>query len=163
MRRLLIGVAVVACAGLLSPVAALAQGQAGPPPGMTDEWLLHHRGAAPAPRAYPPGGAVQGRPYAGRAYGDHWRYQGYGVGAGIAGLAAGALVGGALVASQQGYYQPPADDYYADAPVGDAYRPPEAYPAESPDAEDYCIRTYRSYDPRSGTYMGYDGYRHPCP
>jgi hypothetical protein len=25
------------------------------------------------------------------------------------------------------------------------------------------MQTYRSYDPRSGTYMGNDGYRHPCP
>ncbi|MGH6739994.1 MAG: BA14K family protein, partial [Bradyrhizobium sp.] len=22
---------------------------------------------------------------------------------------------------------------------------------------------YRSYDPASGTYLGYDGLRHPCP
>lgn len=28
---------------------------------------------------------------------------------------------------------------------------------------EYCIRTYRSYDPRSGTYLGYDGRRHRCP
>ncbi|HWK93957.1 MAG TPA: BA14K family protein [Pseudolabrys sp.] len=28
---------------------------------------------------------------------------------------------------------------------------------------DYCARRYRSYDPYSGTYLGYDGYRHPCP
>jgi hypothetical protein len=27
----------------------------------------------------------------------------------------------------------------------------------------YCIHRYRSYDPRSGTYLGGDGYRHPCP
>ena len=27
----------------------------------------------------------------------------------------------------------------------------------------YCSRRYRSYDPASGTYLGYDGYRHPCP
>ena len=28
---------------------------------------------------------------------------------------------------------------------------------------EYCIQKYRSYDPRSGTYLGYDGYRHACP
>lgn len=28
---------------------------------------------------------------------------------------------------------------------------------------DYCARRFRSYDPYSGTYLGYDGYRHPCP
>lgn len=27
----------------------------------------------------------------------------------------------------------------------------------------YCMQRYRSYDPRTGTYLGYDGYRHPCP
>jgi len=27
----------------------------------------------------------------------------------------------------------------------------------------YCIRRFRSYDPYSRTYLGYDGYRHPCP
>jgi hypothetical protein len=26
----------------------------------------------------------------------------------------------------------------------------------------YCAQRYRSYDPRSGTFMGYDGRRHPC-
>ncbi len=28
---------------------------------------------------------------------------------------------------------------------------------------EYCMRRFRSYDPRSGTYLGYDGYRHRCP
>ncbi len=27
----------------------------------------------------------------------------------------------------------------------------------------YCMRRFRSYDPASGTYLGYDGMRHPCP
>jgi hypothetical protein len=27
----------------------------------------------------------------------------------------------------------------------------------------YCMQTYRSYDPQSGTYLGYDGLRYPCP
>jgi hypothetical protein len=26
----------------------------------------------------------------------------------------------------------------------------------------YCAQRYRSYDPQSGTFMGYDGRRHPC-
>ncbi|MGA7071688.1 BA14K family protein, partial [Bradyrhizobium sp.] len=26
----------------------------------------------------------------------------------------------------------------------------------------YCAQRYRSYDPASGTYLGYDGLRHPC-
>ena len=27
----------------------------------------------------------------------------------------------------------------------------------------YCSQRFRSYDPASGTYLGYDGYRHSCP
>jgi len=27
----------------------------------------------------------------------------------------------------------------------------------------YCTQRYRSYDPASGTFLGYDGQRHPCP
>jgi hypothetical protein len=38
---------------------------------------------------------------------------------------------------------------------------PVAYNEGDPVA--YCEQTYRSYDPASGTYLGYDGFRHPCP
>jgi len=27
---------------------------------------------------------------------------------------------------------------------------------------EYCAQRYRSYDPQSGTFLGYDGRRHPC-
>jgi len=30
-------------------------------------------------------------------------------------------------------------------------------------ADAYCERRFRSYDRRTGTYLGYDGRRHPCP
>jgi hypothetical protein len=35
----------------------------------------------------------------------------------------------------------------------------------TPGADDpaYCVQRFRSYDPASGTYLGYDGMRHPCP
>jgi hypothetical protein len=36
-------------------------------------------------------------------------------------------------------------------------------PAPGGDDVGYCMQTYRSYDPRSGTYLGNDGFRHPCP
>ena len=26
----------------------------------------------------------------------------------------------------------------------------------------YCAQRYRSYDPASNTYLGYDGWRHTC-
>jgi hypothetical protein len=37
-----------------------------------------------------------------------------------------------------------------------------AYPAPGRDAA-YCEQRFRSYDPASGTYLGFDGIRHPCP
>jgi hypothetical protein len=27
----------------------------------------------------------------------------------------------------------------------------------------YCAQRYRSYDSVTGTFLGYDGLRHPCP
>lgn len=73
-------------------------------------------------------------------YGPGYGY-GYGNGAGalIGGLAAGAIVGGAIAAGQ------------ANA----------AAAAQQNVA--YCAQRFRSYDPASGTYLGTDGYRHPCP
>ena len=80
-----------------------------------------------------------------RGYGP--RYGG-GVAAGVlGGLAAGALVGGAIAASQ-------APVYAAPAPV---------YAAPDAGAVEYCMQRYRSYDPQSGTFLGFDGLRHPCP
>ena len=97
---------------------------------------------------------------------------------------AGAIVGGAIAAAQPwnyGYY----DNYaygpgYAYAPgyaygpagyndyayaLGPAYAPGyTAGPAYNGGGDDaYCSQRFRSYDPSSGTYMGYDGRRHSCP
>jgi BA14K-like protein len=78
---------------------------------------------------------------------------GWGWGAPVAGgLIAGAIIGGALAAGPYGYYGPA---YYPPPPV--AYGPPPG------DAIAYCMQRFRSYDPNSGTYLGYDGIRHPCP
>ena len=30
-------------------------------------------------------------------------------------------------------------------------------------SDGYCSQRYKSYDPASGTYLGYDGQRHSCP
>ena len=81
-----------------------------------------------------------------------WRW--HGPGAAGAGFAAGLLLGG-LLASRPYYwgYGPPV---YAPPPV---YVSPPVYD----DDIAYCWRRFKSYDPRSGTYLGYDGYRHPCP
>jgi hypothetical protein len=50
-----------------------------------------------------------------------------------------------------GYY----NDYYYDDSV--------AIAPDGGDAVAYCRQRYKSYDPASGTYLGYDGLRHPCP
>ena len=31
------------------------------------------------------------------------------------------------------------------------------------DSAAYCMQRFKSYDPASGTYLGYDGQSHPCP
>jgi hypothetical protein len=71
-------------------------------------------------------------------YGPRYYRRDYGsaAAAGAIGLATGAIIGGAIAQSQA-------------APVygGNAY----------------CAQRFRSYDPASGTYVGYDGRRHPCP
>jgi hypothetical protein len=49
--------------------------------------------------------------------------------------------------------------YAADYP----YYYDDSYYAAGNDAVAYCESRYQSYDPGSGTYLGYDGLRHPCP
>lgn len=69
-----------------------------------------------------------------------------------------------------GYYNPYYSDdyaYYDSYPYNDTYAyygGDETYvsPTVGVDAS-YCARRYRSYDPASGTYLGFDGIRHPCP
>jgi hypothetical protein len=88
------------------------------------------------------------------------------------GFAAGALLGGALLAPR---YYAPGPYYYAPGPYsapGPYYAAPGSYYSDpgpgyaDPAGEDpvgYCVARFRSYDPHSGTYLGYDGLRHPCP
>jgi len=80
-----------------------------------------------------------------------WWGWGWPVGA----FAAGAVIGGALAARPY-YYDP----YYYPAPA--YYPPPGYYPAPG-DPIAYCRQRFRSYDPSTGTYLGTDGARHPCP
>lgn len=74
------------------------------------------------------------RGYYGRRHYHH--HHGGGTAAGIGlGLAAGAIIGGAIAAGQ----------------------------AQAQQNAAYCAQRYRSYDPRSGTYLNRDGNRYPCP
>lgn len=90
--------------------------------------------AGPAPRYYYPRGH---RYYGWRGpgyYGGSYYYNpGAAFAAGVIGLAAGAAIAGA--ANQQRY----ANDYIA-----------------------YCSQRYRSFNPATGTYTGYDGRQHRC-
>jgi len=93
----------------------------------------------------------------------HWRRRGYGYGGVGAGFIAGAIIGGALAAPYYGYGYGPGPYYYAPPPPP----PPPGYGAPAApvagDAVAYCMQRFRSYDPQSGTYLGFDGQRHPCP
>lgn len=77
--------------------------------------------------------------------GRRGRRGGSGVAAGVLG---GMILGGMLAGPR----------YYGYAPG--PYYGPGYYRG---DAVAYCMRRFKSYDPNSGTYLGYDGYRHPCP
>jgi hypothetical protein len=93
-------------------------------------------------------------------------------------------VGAAVVSGDYGYGSAPyyGDNYaYGPGYYGDSYAydngvtfdaglpivtfgqpaPVEGPMVASGDAT-YCAQRYRSYDPASGTYLGFDGLRHPC-
>jgi len=60
-----------------------------------------------------------------------------------------------------GYY-----DYGYDYGYDSGYYDDDAYAYVAPGATDDdsgCQQRFRSYDPSTGTYMGFDGLRHPCP
>jgi BA14K-like protein len=120
-------------------------------------------GAAPAARF---NGVGAGPRYAGNWNGGGgnwnggWRHRPHG---GFwPGIAAGALVGGAI-ANSYAYY---GDPYYGNGYYDDGYYDDSTVavvPGGGGDDAGYCAQRYRSYDPASGTYLGYDGQRHPCP
>jgi hypothetical protein len=108
--------------------------------------------------ARPGGGGM--RPGGGGGYhagGGGYRGGGGG-GAVIGGAIAGAVIGGAI--ASQGYGDP---GYYAQGPGYYDDSVAAGPPPGDDDAVTYCMQTYRSYDPQSGTYLGNDGQRHPCP
>jgi hypothetical protein len=186
MKMLSTAAALALVAAMAAPTASNAEGKrmGGPAGG----GAAFRAGGAPAvrmgggaPAAHFAASAPAMRPSGGVAWnGNHTAWNGAGGGAWRGGyrrdhdgrfwpgaVAAGAVIGGAIAANDAyayyggpAYYDAPAyyDDQYADdgavavvpAPVGD-------------DSAAYCAQRYRSYDPASGTYLGYDGQRHPCP
>ena len=58
----------------------------------------------------------------------------------------------------------PAAGFGAGVVIGSLLAQPRYYaPARPVYGDSWCAQRYQSYDPASGTYLGYDGYRHPCP
>jgi hypothetical protein len=96
--------------------------------------------------------------------------------AGAAGLAAGALIGGALTSRPAPAAPPPPpyyDPYAAPPPAYQPFAPPPArYPAQpsryasyqpwTREWYNYCSRRYRTFNARTGTFRGNDGRNHFC-
>jgi hypothetical protein len=97
--------------------------------------------------------------YSGTWSGRHWR--GHRHGGFWPGVAAGATIGalGSYAYYGGGYYDP---YYYDDGYYGDG-AVVAVGPGGGDDSVAYCQQRFKSYDPASGTYLGYDGQRHPCP
>jgi hypothetical protein len=113
----------------------------------------------------------------GRGYG---RDAGFAAGAVAAGVATGAAI--ATGGYGYGYSDPNYGENYAydQNGYGDSYaydngttfdsglpvvtfnQPTQIDQAPAMGDASYCAQRYRSYDPASGTYLGYDGLRHPC-
>lgn len=96
---------------------------------------------------------------------------------GVIGLAAGVIASSAInnppPPAGRVYIDPPRDrDYYPDAPepryqtrYQSRYEPGYASGDLEPWSRewmDYCSDRYRSFNPRTGTYTGYDGRAHFC-
>jgi BA14K-like protein len=87
----------------------------------------------------------------------------------VIGAAAGAIIANEGQRRRNGYYYHRNDCYLQRADgawvrVSQRYcaEPVEYRPAPN-DAVAYCMQRYRSYDPVSQTYVGFDGMRRPCP
>lgn len=120
-------------------------------------------------RPYYGGPGYYGGPrWGGRGYHHRDRYyrhhrrdrRGDAVAAGVIGLAAGALIGGALAqpSQPQRVYQAPPTYYPAPQP----YQAYGSFQPWSPEWYEHCSRKYRSFNAQTGTFRGYDGRDHFC-
>jgi hypothetical protein len=76
------------------------------------------------------------------------------------GAVAAGVVGGAIAAATSPLWAPGYYDYYP----GYAYAPADGFaPAPvSGSNTAWCEAHFRSYNPATGMYTGYDGLQHPC-
>lgn len=116
-------------------------------------------------------------------YRRHHHNNGDAIALGALGLATGVIVGSAIASQPREVYVEPEPVYVEPEPVyvrpAPAYvRPAPVYvddypPAPqrvygaavepwSPEWYDYCAARYRSFNSRTGTYVGYDGRSHFC-
>ncbi|EJN04360.1 BA14K family protein [Phyllobacterium sp. YR531] len=104
-----------------------------------------------------------------RGYRHHHRGGGDALAAGAIGLAAGALIGGALAQPREpeviyrDYDDRPA--YRAPVRVYRQVEAPRYYGSAQPWTRDwyrYCADRYRSFNPETGTFRGYDGRDYFC-
>jgi hypothetical protein len=176
---------------MIAPTASPAQGKGGGPPAAGGHFSMgggggprvgggapaFHGGAgfaaapmmrsAGAPPAFSGGGRTFAAAPSGQWHGSGGNWQGgnwrhHHRGGFWPGVAAGAAIG---ALGSYAYYGGP---YYGDSYYygDDDYYDDSASVAVVPDGGGdpaYCAQRYRSYDPASGTYLGYDGLRHPCP
>lgn len=85
-----------------------------------------------------------------RHYSNRHRNNNDGIALGVLGLAAGAIIGGAIVDSRRNYNTSRPVQY------GGSIEP------WTPAWYRYCDDRYRSFNDRTGTYRGYDGQDHFC-
>lgn len=87
---------------------------------------------------------------------------------GALGLATGVIIGGALASQpryaepryvEPGYVEP---EYYPEPERRVIYRQAPSFEPWTQSWYDYCARRYRSFNPQSGTFVGYDGREHFC-
>jgi hypothetical protein len=92
---------------------------------------------------------------AGRGYYYGHGHGGNAWGAGLIGFGIGAIIGSAL-APREVYVVPP--------PPEPAYYGPVSYgpPPWTPEWYTYCAQRYRSFNARTGYFMGYDGLPYFC-
>jgi len=110
----------------------------------------------------------------GRGFG---RGAGFAAGAAAAGVATGAAIAAGGYSDPYYYggdnyaYDPNYDDSYAydngatfasGLPLVTFNQPAPIEQTPMTGDASYCAQRYRSFDPASGTYLGYDGLRHPC-
>ena len=94
------------------------------------------------------------------AWGWHRGWHG---GWGWPGAVAAGVVGGAIAAATSPLWAPGYYDYYPGYAYGPGYAVAPAPVIAGGNSAAYCEQRFRSYNPSTGMYLGYDGQYHPCP